>query len=65
MLMKIVPMTAFLLAAVPAQAEMSCTDWMDQGNGTSWITCVDDSGVQHCYLIDNTPGSIAYEVVCE
>ena len=45
-------------------AEPSCTDWMDQGNGTSWKTCVDDAGVQHCYSINNTPGSTASEVTC-
>jgi hypothetical protein len=47
-----------------AQASASCTDWMDQGDGTSWTTCVDDAGVQHCYRINNTPGSTAYEVSC-
>ncbi|RWR53017.1 hypothetical protein EOW65_00695 [Sinirhodobacter ferrireducens] len=45
-------------------AEPSCTDWMDQGDGTSWKECVDDSGVQHCYKVNNTPGSTGYEVSC-
>ncbi|HEX9857636.1 MAG TPA: hypothetical protein VGA75_04715 [Paracoccaceae bacterium] len=52
------------MTAFPASAAPSCTDWMDQGNGTSWATCVGDDGVQRCYLISNTPGSIAYEVNC-
>lgn len=52
------------LGAGMAQAEQSCTDWMDQGNGTSWTTCVGDDGKQRCYLINNTAGSTAYEVAC-
>lgn len=52
------------LFATTASAEMSCTDWMDQGDGTSWKTCVDDDGVQHCYSINNTPGSTSSEVSC-
>ncbi|NEY90379.1 hypothetical protein [Tabrizicola oligotrophica] len=61
--------SVFAVAAVltvfsAAQAGASCTDWMDQGDGTSWATCVDDAGVQHCYRISNTPGSTAYEVSC-
>lgn len=61
--------SVFAIAAVftlfsAAQAWASCTDWMDQGDGTSWTTCVDDAGVQHCYRINNTPGSTAYEVSC-
>lgn len=55
--------TTFALCS-GAQAASSCTDWMDQGDGTSWTTCVDDAGVQHCYRINNTPGSTAYEVSC-
>jgi hypothetical protein len=55
---------AAILYAGVALAEPSCTDWMDQGNGTSWKTCVDDAGVQHCYSINNTPGSTASEVTC-
>ena len=35
-----------------------------QGNGTSWAMCVGDDGVQHCWLINNTSGSTAYEVSC-
>jgi hypothetical protein len=53
-----------ILFATVGGAASSCTDWMDQGDGTSWTTCVDDSGVQHCYKINNTPGSTAYEVSC-
>jgi hypothetical protein len=53
-----------ILVATAGGAASSCTDWMDQGDGTSWTTCVDDSGVQHCYKINNTPGSTAYEVSC-
>lgn len=53
-----------ILFATAGGAASSCTDWMDQGDGTSWTTCVDDSGVQHCYKINNTPGSTAYEVSC-
>ncbi len=52
----------FLAAA--AQATQSCSAWMDQGNGTSWAICVGDDGVQHCWLINNTAGSTAYEVSC-
>lgn len=47
-----------------ANAEASCSAWMDQGNGTSWAICVTDDGAQHCYLINNTAGSVAYEVSC-
>ncbi|HQF30324.1 MAG TPA: hypothetical protein PLJ34_02660 [Hyphomicrobiales bacterium] len=57
---------AFLAAgAAIAVAEPSCTDWMDQGDGTSWKECVNDDGSQHCYKISNAPGSTAYEVKCE
>jgi len=52
------------VAAPMALAEPSCTDWMDQGDGTSWKTCVDDSGKQHCYEINNAPGSTSREVTC-
>jgi hypothetical protein len=37
---------------------------MDQGDGTSWTTCVGDDGKQRCYTINNTPGSTASEVTC-
>ena len=47
-----------------AVAKTNCTDWMDQGNGTSWTECVGDDGVQHCYKISNKRGSKAYEVAC-
>ena len=57
-------LTVLSLSAGMARAEQSCTDWMDQGNGTSWTTCVGDDGKQRCYLINNTPGSTAYEVAC-
>jgi hypothetical protein len=52
------------LAAGASMAAQSCSNWMDQGNGTSWAVCVDDNGVRHCWLISNTPGSTAYEVSC-
>ncbi|MBI1218692.1 MAG: hypothetical protein GC186_09120 [Rhodobacteraceae bacterium] len=63
---------AMILAAVAAStlapgaalAKASCTDWMDQGDGTSWAECVGDDGVQHCYVINNAPGSVAREVSC-
>lgn len=47
-----------------ALAAPSCTDWMDQGDGTSWKECVNDDGSTHCYKISNSPGSTAYEVTC-
>lgn len=67
--MRLVKLSALALATTfgigaAGQATTNCTDWMDQGNGTSWTTCVGDDGVQHCYLINNTPGSTAYEVSC-
>ncbi|MDD8022038.1 MAG: hypothetical protein PHX82_02860 [Paracoccaceae bacterium] len=52
------------LAAGTAWATPSCTDWMDQGDGTSWKTCVGDDGVQRCYSVSNAAGSTAYEVSC-
>lgn len=55
---------AVLCMAGVASAAQSCVDWMDQGDGTSWTTCVGDDGVQRCYRISNTPGSTAYEVTC-
>ncbi len=48
-----------------AHAAPSCTDWTDQGDGTSWRECVNDDGSQHCYVINNTEGSVAYEVKCQ
>ena len=60
----VLAIAALLALSGAAQAAASCTDWMDQGDGTSWATCVDDAGVQHCYKINNTPGSTAYEVSC-
>ena len=53
-----------VVIAGAASAAQSCANWMDQGNGTSWTTCVGDDGTQRCYLISNTPGSTAYEVSC-
>ena len=44
-----------ILFATAGGAASSCTDWMDQGDGTSWTTCVDDNGVQHCYKIAPSP----------
>jgi hypothetical protein len=57
-------LTLLTFGASTAQAEQSCTDWMDQGDGTSWTTCVGDDGKQRCYTINNTPGSTASEVTC-
>jgi hypothetical protein len=57
-------LTLLTLGASVARAEQNCTDWMDQGNGTSWTTCVGDDGKQRCYVINNTPGSTASEVSC-
>ncbi|MDP1668278.1 hypothetical protein [Phaeovulum sp.] len=53
-----------LLVPSFAFAEPSCTSWMDQGNGTSWKTCVGDDGKQRCYEINNAPGSTSREVTC-
>lgn len=63
-LLLICGLAAFQLGATAARAEQSCSAWMDQGNGTSWAICVGDDGVQHCWLINNTAGSTAYEVSC-
>lgn len=52
------------IGATSAMAAPSCTAWMDQGNGTSWAECVNDDGSQHCYVINNAPGSTASEVSC-
>ena len=57
-------LAATQLIGLSAWAGQSCTDWMDQGNGTSWATCVDENGTQTCWLINNTPGSTAYQVSC-
>lgn len=61
-----VVMMALAAALVPVRvfAEPSCTLWSDQGDGTSWRECVNDDGSQHCYKVNNTPGSLAYEVSC-
>lgn len=55
---------AGLVSVSAARAEQTCTTWMDQGDGTSWTTCVDDAGVPHRYRISNTPCSSGYEVSC-
>lgn len=55
---------AGVLAPTFVLAEASCTSWMDQGNGTSWKTCVGDDGKQRCYEISNAKGSKSYEVTC-
>ena len=47
-----------------AVAAPSCTEWMDQGDGTSWKECVNDDGTQVCYRINNTPGSVSRKVPC-
>ena len=61
----IVPLMASV-GVVPriAFAADSCTEWMDQGDGTSWKECVDDDGKQTCYSVNNTPGSVARKVSC-
>lgn len=53
-----------LMFPAALRAEPSCTGWMDQGDGTSWKECVNDDGSQHCYTVNNTPGSVASEVTC-
>lgn len=62
--LKLTLLAAFQLGAGATLAAAGCSDWMDQGNGTSWAMCVGDDGVQHCWMINNTPGSTAYEVAC-
>lgn len=59
-------LVAAIAGLTPAMglAAPSCSVWMNQGNGTSWATCVNDDGSQHCWLINNTAGSTAYEVAC-
>jgi hypothetical protein len=47
-----------------ALAADSCTEWMDQGDGTSWKECVGDDGKQVCYSVNNTAGSVARKVAC-
>lgn len=56
---------AFVLMVAPGVAAPSCTPWMDQGDGTSWRSCVNDDGTTHCYRISNKPGSTEYEVACK
>jgi hypothetical protein len=58
--------TAFAASSATSAviAAPSCTEWMDQGDGTSWKECVNDDGSQHCYKISNAQGSTAYEVTC-
>jgi hypothetical protein len=57
-------LVAALIGAGQAGAEQSCSAWMDQGDGTSWTTCVDENGTQRCYRVNNTPGSTVFEVSC-
>jgi hypothetical protein len=61
----IVPLMA-ASGAIPtvAVAAPNCTEWMDQGDGTSWKECVNDDGTQVCYRINNAPGSVAQKVKC-
>ena len=47
-----------------ALAAPNCAVWLDQGDGTSWTTCVNDDGTQTCWRISNTAGSAAYQVAC-
>lgn len=35
-------------SAVVAFGGESCTGWMQQPDGSSWRTCVDDNGTQYC-----------------
>jgi hypothetical protein len=52
------------MAPVCARAAPNCAVWLDQGDGTSWTTCVNDDGTQTCWRISNAAGSTAYQVAC-
>ncbi len=60
----VLALLASSLGTTVAVADPSCTERMDQGDGTSWKECVNDDGSQHCYKISNAEGSTAYEVSC-
>lgn len=53
-----------MVAPAAVTAAPVCADWLDQGDGTSWTTCVNDNGSQTCWRINNTAGSTAYQVTC-
>lgn len=61
-----VALVAMLSVMTPAAAlaAPTCAVWLDQGDGTSWTTCVDDDGTQTCWRISNAAGSAAYSVAC-
>ncbi len=44
----ILKILAILMIPVSLYAVPSCTDWMQQTDGTYWRTCVDDQGRQYC-----------------
>lgn len=51
-------MAAFLaaastLAATAALAAPSCTNWLQQSDGSYFRTCVDDNGTQYCEQAKN------------
>ena len=61
-----IALIAAVMAITPAVslAAPTCAVWLDQGDGTSWTTCVDDGGAQTCWRISNAAGSTAYQVAC-
>lgn len=36
-----------------AYAAPSCSNWLEQSDGSFWRTCVDDNGSQYCELSKN------------
>ncbi len=56
--------TLAMLSPVAVLAAPVCAAWLDQGDGTSWTTCVDDNGGQTCWRISNASGSKEYQVTC-
>ncbi|MGQ0567519.1 MAG: hypothetical protein ACT4OK_20970 [Gemmobacter sp.] len=63
---RLLALGALLALVLPAAtwAAPTCAVWLDQGDGTSWTTCVDDDGSQTCWRISNAAGSTAYPVAC-
>ena len=61
-----IALVAMLAGMTPAAllAAPTCAVWLDQGDGTSWTTCVNDDATQTCWRISNTAGSTAYQVAC-
>jgi hypothetical protein len=61
-----IALVAALIWVTPAAvlAAPNCAVWLDQGDGTSWTTCVNDDGTQTCWRISNRAGSAAYQVTC-